>query len=76
MKRLTAVRLNQSLSQAKLARMAELNQSTLSRIETGFSKAYPGELRRICEVLGWTGDPQELLDDVEGEGGPGGLATR
>jgi len=67
MKRMTVIRKNQNLSQAQVARAAALNQVTVSRIETGFSKAYPGELRRICEVLGWTGDPQALLDDVDAE---------
>lgn len=67
MKRLTFVRKSQDLSQAKVARAAELDQATVSRIENGRYVPYAGELARIALAMGWKRDPQELLDDVEAE---------
>lgn len=55
----------QGLSQAALARRAEMHQASLSSIETGRFRPYPGQLARIAAALEWQGDAQELLDHVE-----------
>lgn len=52
------------LSQAKLARLAEVNATSLSRIVRGVEPAFPKRGRRIAEALGWTGDPSELFEEV------------
>jgi len=65
MLRLTQERKRLGMSQAKLARLAEINASSLSRIEGGKELAYPHRGKRIAEALGWTGDPMELFEEVD-----------
>ena len=64
MLRLTQERERLGMSQAKLARLAEINASSLSRIEGGKELAYPHRGKRIADALGWTGDPMELFEEV------------
>lgn len=52
------------LSQAKLARLAEVNATSLSRIVRGVEPAFPKRGRRIADALGWKGDPAELFEEV------------
>ena len=52
------------LSQAKLARLADVNASSMSRIERGKEQAYPHRGKRIAEALGWRKDPAELFEEV------------
>lgn len=65
MLKVTAERLKQGMSQAKLARLAEVNQSCMSRIENGKEEAYPHRGKRIADALGWEGDPDELFHEVD-----------
>lgn len=57
-------RRNRGISQAKLARLADVNQSSMSRIEHGNEPAYPHRGKRIADALGWTGDPAALFEEV------------
>ena len=50
--RVRTVRQRLRLSQRKLAQRADLAETTVSRIETGRMKPYPGQARRIVRVLG------------------------
>ncbi len=63
--RLTIERERLGLSQAKLARLAEINATSLSRIEGGKEPAFPKRGQRIAEAIGWKGDPMELFEEVE-----------
>lgn len=64
MKRVVLERRKLGLSQAKLARVADVNQSCMSRIENGKEPPYPIRGKRIADALGWTGDPAELFEEV------------
>lgn len=64
MKRIVLERRKRGLSQSKLARLADVNQSCMSRIETGKEPPYPHRGKRIAEALGWDGDPAELFEEV------------
>ena len=52
------------ISQGKLARMADVNQSSMNRIERGKEPPYPNRGRRIADALGWQGDPMKLFEEV------------
>lgn len=47
-----------------VSRRAELPPSTLSQIENGRFIPYPVQLARLAEALEWTGNPEELLEEV------------
>ena len=64
MKRLVTERKRAGLSQSKLARLADANQTAMSRIERGLEPAYPMRAQRIAEALGWRGDPMELFEEA------------
>lgn len=64
MKRVVIERQRLGMSQAKLARVADVNQSCMSRIENGKEPPYPIRGKRIADALGWKGDPAELFEDV------------
>lgn len=61
---LAEVRKRKGVSQAKLARLAGVNQTSLSRIENGREPAYPRRGKRIADALGWEGDPAKLFEEV------------
>ncbi len=61
---LAEVRKRKGVSQAKLARLAGVNQTSLSRIENGKEPAYSKRGKRIADALGWEGDPAELFEEV------------
>ena len=67
MKRVVLERQKLGMSQAKLARIAEVNQSCMSRIESGKEPPYPRRGKRIADALGWAGDPSELFEEVEAD---------
>lgn len=64
MKRVVLERQKLGMSQAKLARAADVNQSCMSRIEAGKEPPYPHRGKRIADALGWEGDPAELFEEV------------
>jgi transcriptional regulator with XRE-family HTH domain len=51
------------LSQSELARMANLAQGTVWRIEKGFSEVHPQTIRKLAGVLGV--EPNELVKREE-----------
>lgn len=67
MLRIVKERKARGLSQAKLARLADVNVSSLCRIEAGKEPEYPKRGQRIADALGWTGDYRELFEVVEDE---------
>lgn len=54
------------MSQRELAERAHVHEASISRICRGKEPAYPERGRRIAVALGWTGDPAELFEEVEG----------
>lgn len=63
MLRLTIERRRKGLSQAQLARLADVHPATLSRLEAGKLFAYAGWRGRLAEVLDVPGD--ELFEPAE-----------
>lgn len=61
--RLTVERKRRGLSQAQLARIADIHPATLSRLEAGKTYAYAGWRRRLERALGVPGD--ELFEPTE-----------
>ena len=64
MLRIEFERKRKGISQAKLARLADVNASSMNRIERGKEPAYPRRGQKIADALGWTGDPMELFEEV------------
>ena len=60
-------RIARGMSQSKLARLADINQASMCRIEHGKEPAYPNRGKRIADALGWTGDPMELFEEVDAD---------
>ena len=56
MLRLTVERKRRGLSQAQLARLADIHPATLSRLEAGKLYAYAGWRHRLGRALGVPGD--------------------
>lgn len=54
------------MSQRELAERAHVNEASISRICRGKEPAYPKRGERIAAAFGWTGDPEELFEEVEG----------
>ncbi len=65
MLRLRAERLRRGLSQTKLAALAGLHPSEISRLENARVYPYPGWRKRLGEALGWPADRvDELFEEV------------
>ena len=60
-------RRKRGLSQSKLARIADVNATSMSRIENGKEPPYRLRGKRIADALGWEGDPAELFREVGDE---------
>lgn len=67
MLRIEQVLYEQGLSQSKAARLADVNQTSFSRIVRGKEPAYSKRGQRIADALGWTGDWRELFEELEAE---------
>lgn len=52
------------LSQAKAARLCDVNESSMSRIVRGMEPPFPKRGQRIATALEWKGDWRELFEDV------------
>jgi transcriptional regulator with XRE-family HTH domain len=61
--KLKALREEKVLSQRELARMANLAQGTVWRIEKGFSEVHPQTIRKLAQALGV--EPKELVKREE-----------
>jgi len=65
-KRMRILRRAKGLSQAHVARQADLHAASVSLIESGRLRPYPSQLARIAEVLGVPADDAgRLLDEIE-----------
>jgi hypothetical protein len=41
-----------------------MGNADVGRIESGRLIAYPGQLVKLADALGWPGSPEALLEDV------------
>ncbi|MDD3927551.1 MAG: helix-turn-helix domain-containing protein [bacterium] len=64
MRRLTIERERRGMSKMTLAHEARLNPATLNLIENRGLTPYSGQLQRLSDALGYTGNPAELLAEV------------
>lgn len=64
------LRMKRGWSQAKLSRVADLNQSTVNAIERGRLRAGAGQLRALATALKWDGDPEALVENWNGHDCP------
>lgn len=55
------------LSQAKAARMSDVNESSMSRIVRGVEPPFPHRGQRIADALGWDGNWRELFEEIGGQ---------
>lgn len=55
------------LTQAKLARKSDVNETSMSRIVNGKEPPFPQRGQRIAAALGWSGDWRRLFEEAEGE---------
>ena len=62
--RIKQVLTNSCLSQADLARKANLTPQAISRIVRGEERPYTKRGQRIADALGWKGDWEELFEPV------------
>lgn len=65
MKLMTELRTEQGLSMSALARKAEMHVSSISQIEGGRLRPYPGQIKKIADALEWDGNPAELFQETE-----------
>lgn len=65
MLKVTQERIKQGLSQCKLAQLAGINPTSLSRIESKKEPAFTKRGERIAAALGWEGNAEELFEEVE-----------
>ena len=65
MKVLTRERVARGWSKAKTGRKSELHPARVGQAENGRAVLYDVELQRLAEALGWSGDPRDLLKDVD-----------
>lgn len=64
MKRIKTELYRLHMSQAECARLAGINQTSLSRIVNGQEPPYPKRSKRIADAIGWQGDPADLFEEV------------
>ena len=63
MLRITRERMQMKMSQAALARRAEIHPTTISLIESGRMQPYPSQAEKLANALCWQGNPAELFED-------------
>lgn len=64
MKRCKLERLLQGMKQMDLSRITGMHPTSISAIENGHLRPYPGQVNKIAEALGWKGDPAALFEEV------------
>ncbi len=64
MLRIKRVLREKGLSQSKAARLADVNDTSMSRIVRGVEPPFPRRGKRIADALGWEGDWRELFEEV------------
>lgn len=65
MKRLEQLRNERHMTQERLGNKAHLDKSYISKAENYGNHLGAGQLARLAAALEWTGDPEDLMLDVE-----------
>lgn len=68
MLRIKQVLIEKHMSQAECARLASVNQTSLSRIVRGKEPPFRHRGKRIADALGWEGEVSELFEEVSENG--------
>lgn len=64
---LTKVREAKGWTRFRLGSEARIHPARTGQIENRLAVPYPVELERLAAALGWTGDPHDLLEEVDHE---------
>lgn len=48
---------------SRLARESDMHVSTISLIESGHLKPYPGQIRKLVAALEWSKEPSMLFEE-------------
>ena len=64
MRRITIERQARGWSQSRLAREAGLHASTVSSVENGRLRPWPGQAEKLRAALGYDGPADELFEEV------------
>ncbi|MGI1690040.1 helix-turn-helix domain-containing protein [Thermoanaerobacter uzonensis] len=65
MTKMAIVRRILGITQKELSEITGIDSSTISRLENGIMKPYPGWQRKIADALGWDGNIDELFEEVK-----------
>lgn len=66
MRRIRYESLRQGMTQADLARRAHVPQPSLSKVNKGDARLTKANLEKVAIALGWSGEPEELYEEVDG----------
>ena len=58
------VRIMSGLKQSEISRETGMHVSSISQIENGHLRPYPGQVKSLVKALSWRGDPAELFEEV------------
>lgn len=57
-------RLMQNKKQTDISRATGMHVTSISQIENGHLRPYPGQVKSIVKALSWKGDPAALFEEV------------
>lgn len=57
-------RIMQGKKQTGISRETGMHVTTISQIENGHLRPYPGQVKNLVKALGWQGDPAALFEEV------------
>ncbi len=64
-RKLKTIRKDKGLSITRLANLSGIQQGLIGQIEMGRYIPYAVQLQKLADALGWQGNPEELLEEVE-----------
>lgn len=64
-KKAKKLRIDQSMTLADEARAASMQQGMIGWIESGRFIPYNSQLQKMAKALGYEGDPNDLLEEVD-----------
>ena len=65
--RLEQLRHDLGMTKADVAREARMQGNVIGWIESRRFVPYPSQLAKIADAVGWEGDPEELLEEADGD---------
>lgn len=65
MQRCKLERLMRDMKQMELSRITGMHPTSISAIENGRLRPYPGQVDKFVSALEWKGDPAELFEEVD-----------